>query len=204
MFCEKGVLRNFAKFTGKHLWQSLFFIKKETLTQVFSFKFCGISKNTFFYKTAPVAACGSNENHQLLRCFNISNTWTLWHGHYDMDTMTWTLWHGHYDLDTMTWTLWHGHYDMDTMTASLNFWISFVLINHQLFINFRVWWNQFVSKGIDISESYMYEKFQKLAKILFLKVLVFLAPVKSRHFELFLKIVIINLVRPQNFPKNRG
>ena len=25
MFCEKGVLRNFAKFTGKHLCQSLFF-----------------------------------------------------------------------------------------------------------------------------------------------------------------------------------
>ena len=46
MFCKKGVLRNFAKFTGKHLCQSLFliklqqvcnFIKKETLTQeVFS------------------------------------------------------------------------------------------------------------------------------------------------------------------------
>ena len=30
VFCEKGVLRNFAKFTGKHLCQSLFynFIKK--------------------------------------------------------------------------------------------------------------------------------------------------------------------------------
>ena len=27
MFCEKGVLRNFAKFTGKHLCQSLFFNK---------------------------------------------------------------------------------------------------------------------------------------------------------------------------------
>ena len=25
MFCEKGVLKNFAKFTGKHLCQSLFF-----------------------------------------------------------------------------------------------------------------------------------------------------------------------------------
>ena len=24
---KKGVLRNFAKFTGKHLWQSLFFNK---------------------------------------------------------------------------------------------------------------------------------------------------------------------------------
>ena len=27
VFCKKGVLRNFTKFTGKHLCQSLFFIK---------------------------------------------------------------------------------------------------------------------------------------------------------------------------------
>ena len=49
VFCEKGVLRNFAKFTGKQLCQSLFFnrvvdaacnfIKKETLAQVFSCEF---------------------------------------------------------------------------------------------------------------------------------------------------------------------
>ena len=58
---KKGVLRNFTKFTGKHLCQSLFFnkvaglrpeacnfIKKETLAQVFSCEFCEISKNTFF------------------------------------------------------------------------------------------------------------------------------------------------------------
>ena len=41
----KGVLRNFAEFTGKHLCQSLFFdkvdkvLKKETLTQVFPVNF---------------------------------------------------------------------------------------------------------------------------------------------------------------------
>ena len=35
VFCKKGVLRNFAKFTGKHLYQSLFF-NKEPLAQVFS------------------------------------------------------------------------------------------------------------------------------------------------------------------------
>ena len=48
---KKGVLRNFAKFTGKHLCQSLFFNKvaeKEVLAQVFSCEFCKISKNTFF------------------------------------------------------------------------------------------------------------------------------------------------------------
>ena len=32
------------------------FIKKETLTQVFSCEFCEITKNIFFYRTPPVAA----------------------------------------------------------------------------------------------------------------------------------------------------
>ena len=61
---KKGVLKNFRKFTGKHLRQSLFFnkigglrpvacnfIKKETLAQVFSCEFCEISKNTFSKNT---------------------------------------------------------------------------------------------------------------------------------------------------------
>ena len=65
MFCKKGVVRNFAKFTGKHLCQSLFFNKvagwpatvlKKKLTQVFSCEFCKLSKNTFSYGTSPVAA----------------------------------------------------------------------------------------------------------------------------------------------------
>ena len=47
-FYKKRVLRNFAKFTGKHLCQSFFIIKKETLAKVFSCEFCEISKNTFF------------------------------------------------------------------------------------------------------------------------------------------------------------
>ena len=34
----------------------VFFIKKETLAQVFSSEFCEISKNTFFHKTFLVAA----------------------------------------------------------------------------------------------------------------------------------------------------
>ena len=64
---EIGVLKNFPKFTGKHLRQSLFFnkvarayacnfIKKETLAQLFSCEFCGIFKNTYFYRTTLVAA----------------------------------------------------------------------------------------------------------------------------------------------------
>ena len=58
VFCKKGVIRNFAKFPGKHLCQSLFFltklqtdtcnfIKKDTLAQVFSCEFCKIYKTTF-------------------------------------------------------------------------------------------------------------------------------------------------------------
>ena len=82
LFIEQiNILRNFAKFTGKHLCQSLFcnkvagleisqnsqentcakvsflnFIKKETLAQVFSCEFREISKNIFSYRTPPVAA----------------------------------------------------------------------------------------------------------------------------------------------------
>ena len=69
-FIKKGVLRNFTKFTGKHLCQSLFFnkvaglncrpkacnfIKKETLAQVFS---CEFSKNTFFTEHLQTTASG--------------------------------------------------------------------------------------------------------------------------------------------------
>ena len=72
MFYKKGVLRSFTKFTGKHLCQSLFFnkvagfIKKETLAQVFSCEFYEISKNTFFYRTSPVAAPKQDDPHQIL------------------------------------------------------------------------------------------------------------------------------------------
>ena len=53
----------------KHLCQSLFFnkvadlrsfIKKGTLSQVFSCEFCEIFKNTFFNWTPPVAASDDN------------------------------------------------------------------------------------------------------------------------------------------------
>ena len=55
---KKGVLKNFASFTGKHPCWSLFLIKlqafrvatllKETPTQVFSSEICEIFKNTYF------------------------------------------------------------------------------------------------------------------------------------------------------------
>ena len=61
VFCRKGVLRNFAKFTGKQLCQNLVFnkvagLKKESLAQVFSCEFFKISKNTFFHRTPLVVA----------------------------------------------------------------------------------------------------------------------------------------------------
>ena len=62
MFCEKGVLRNFTKFTGKYLYQSLIFnikLQARGLAQVFFSEFCEIFKNTFSYKTPQVAASES-------------------------------------------------------------------------------------------------------------------------------------------------
>ena len=47
-FYEKGVLKNFAKFTEKTESEACNFIKKETLAQVLSCEFCKILKNTFF------------------------------------------------------------------------------------------------------------------------------------------------------------
>ena len=62
-YVKQGVLRNFAKFTVKHVWWSFFFNKiaglraeKETLTQVFYFDVCETFKNNFFYRAPPVAA----------------------------------------------------------------------------------------------------------------------------------------------------
>ena len=51
VFCEKVVLKIFAKFTGKHLCHSLFsatLLKKKAQAEVFSCEFCGIFKSTFF------------------------------------------------------------------------------------------------------------------------------------------------------------
>ena len=57
---KKGAFKNFAKFIGKNLCQSLFFTKlvgvarnfykKETLAQVFSCELCEICKNVYFIK----------------------------------------------------------------------------------------------------------------------------------------------------------
>ena len=81
MFCKKGVLKNVAKFTGRHLYQRLFFnkgtglacnfIKKEYLAQVFYCEFHEISKNTFFYRVPQVATTLLKRN-LWHRCFPVN------------------------------------------------------------------------------------------------------------------------------------
>ena len=65
MFYNINVLQNFTMFTRKHLYRSLFIIKlltwrsatlfKKDSTQVISCEYCKIYKNSFFYRTHPVA-----------------------------------------------------------------------------------------------------------------------------------------------------
>ena len=49
---KRGVLTNFANFTGKGLPQACNFVGKETLARVFSCKICEICKNTFLQNTS--------------------------------------------------------------------------------------------------------------------------------------------------------
>ena len=46
------------------------FIKKETLTQVFSCEFCDIDKNTFYYRIPLVATSGVLINFAILEPFS--------------------------------------------------------------------------------------------------------------------------------------
>ena len=89
VFFKIGVLKNFTTFKEKHLCWSLFLIKlqawrptlyqKEILTQVFSYKYCKIVKNSFLYRTPLMAASGFltklaennfEENHSLIKFFS--------------------------------------------------------------------------------------------------------------------------------------
>ena len=49
-------------------------LKKETLAQVFSCKFCKIFKNTFFYRTPPMATSVTSN---LRRCFKSSKIYRM-------------------------------------------------------------------------------------------------------------------------------
>ena len=72
VFCKNCALKIFAKFTEKHLCQSLFFNKVAGL--VFSCEYCKIFKNSFFYRPPPVAASVSTGRRQVTE----SNSWDEW------------------------------------------------------------------------------------------------------------------------------
>ena len=94
VFCKKGILRNSAKFTGKHLCQSPSFnnvtgsgLQKKAVTQVFSCEFCKISKNTFFYKIRPVAVFSVLS---FIFWYASSSSWGILHeGHRHIRRITW-------------------------------------------------------------------------------------------------------------------
>ena len=80
MLIKKRLLKNFEKFTGKHLCQGLFltkvtglrpvackFIKKDTPTRAFPCEYSDIFKNRFLKSTTPVAASVNNENLEVKR-----------------------------------------------------------------------------------------------------------------------------------------
>ena len=57
MFCKEGVLRNFAKFTGKHLRQTLFFNKVAGLVAAGCWCFWGPASGGLFYTpSTPLVA----------------------------------------------------------------------------------------------------------------------------------------------------
>ena len=64
VFWKIGFLKYFAKFSGKHLCQSLLFNKVANLSlaQVFSGKFCEIPKNVFLTEQLWPTACRSTKN----------------------------------------------------------------------------------------------------------------------------------------------
>ena len=59
---EKGVLKNFAKFTGKSLCRKIFLNKVAGSLQVFSCEFCEIFKNNYFVEHLQMAASKSEIN----------------------------------------------------------------------------------------------------------------------------------------------
>ena len=64
----------------KALPQACYFIKKETLAQVFSCGFCEISKNIFSYRLRPMAA---STYHCFYICFwTLRYTWILFVNHF--------------------------------------------------------------------------------------------------------------------------
>ena len=88
-FYKNGALKNFVKFTEKHLCQSFFLIEmqtgglqlyqKETLVQVFSSEFCKIFTNIYFIKTYQRLILSSLERKKLTK--------KLSHNTFKLDTL---------------------------------------------------------------------------------------------------------------------
>ena len=75
VFCKKGVLRNFAKFTGKHLCQSLFFnkvaclrptflLKKRLWHRCFHVNFAKLQEHVFLQNTTGGCFCKETIVHE--------------------------------------------------------------------------------------------------------------------------------------------
>ena len=62
VFCKKSVLRNYAKFTGKHLWQSLFFNKASGLKVCVPFLLSSICRYCIYVEEGTLGPT---------RCFNL-------------------------------------------------------------------------------------------------------------------------------------
>ena len=68
--CNFVMIKNSRQTLANHRPEACNFIKKGTLTQVFSSEFCEIYKNTFYYRTPLVAASGVLINFAILEPFS--------------------------------------------------------------------------------------------------------------------------------------
>ena len=87
VFCKKGVLKHFTKFTGKFTCpRASILIKlqvssatlKKTPAEVFSCEFREILKNSFFYRNPPVAAFQQRERLKLIFSWDGCRRLSLW------------------------------------------------------------------------------------------------------------------------------
>ena len=86
---KKGVLKNFAKFTGKNICTRFCnLIKKETLAEVFSCEICEIFKNIFLTEhlqtTASVPLDTRSETWQLLSLLELNYTVSIFMKHSEL------------------------------------------------------------------------------------------------------------------------
>ena len=133
MFCKKDVLRNVAKFSGKHLCQRLFFNKVAGL--VLSCEFCEISKNTFFYRTPPVALSEDNTIQSSISVYFV----IAWGSYY---WILETLFFARTTAQKMKFSIKGFYRKCDQIRRKLRTWSH--LLKKSLMQNFFVQWTNFV------------------------------------------------------------